>query len=99
MVSKLDNTGSPVPLRRADMARATAVARPPESSSAPTASTDRSSAAASSSLLARATDIARAAPEIDEAKVARIKEALAKGEFQMNPDAIARAFMDMESGR
>jgi len=99
MVSKLDNTGSPVPLRRGDMPRPASVARAPEGSSAPTASTDRSSAATGSSLLARATDIARAAPEIDDAKVARIKEALAKGEFQINPDAIARAFIDMESGR
>lgn len=97
MVNKLDNT-TPALLRRAETARADSSARtasaPPASAAASAA---RTSQAGNSSLLARATMAAHNAPEVDQSRVDAIKTAIARGEFRVDAEATARAFIDMEA--
>lgn len=45
--------------------------------------------------LERAMQIAKETPEIDRQKVDEIKNAIARGEFKIDPKAIAKAFIDM----
>ncbi len=48
-----------------------------------------------SSLIERAKAAAEHVPEIDRQKVDDIKQAIARGEFQVNPKAVAQAFVSM----
>ncbi|MEL0027592.1 MAG: flagellar biosynthesis anti-sigma factor FlgM [Perlucidibaca sp.] len=90
MVSKIDNSSTGA-LRRLDIARADKADR----AGAPARSED-SRPAATSSLLARATALAGAAPEIDQGRIDSIKDAISRGEYRVDPEATARAFIDME---
>lgn len=48
-----------------------------------------------SSLIERAKAAAEHVPEVDRQKVDDIKQAIARGEFQVNPKAVAQAFVSM----
>lgn len=50
---------------------------------------------ASSSLIERAKAAAEHVPEVDRQKVDDIKQAIARGEFHINPKAVAQAFVSM----
>lgn len=63
-------------------------------SSAPAQAASPSSSAASS-LLDRAKEAAAHTPEVDRQHVDDIKRAIARGEFQVNPKAVAQAFVTM----
>jgi len=91
MVSKIDNT-TPGALRRLDIARGE---RATQGSASPLAES-RPAGAASGSLMARARELATSAPEIDQSRVDSIKDAIARGEYRIDPEATARAFIDME---
>ena len=48
------------------------------------------------SLLERAMSVASNAPDIDMSRVEDIRNAIARGEFKIDPEATARAFIAME---
>ncbi len=93
MVSKIDNS-TPGMLRRVDSARTEGLAR--SANTPATDSASQPSRAPAGSLLERATTLAAAAPEIDQARVDSIKAAIAQGEYRIDPEATARAFIAME---
>lgn len=96
MVSKIDNS-TPGSLRRVDTARAEGVAKAQSTATAAgPACASQPARAAAGSLLERATQLAAAAPEVDQARVDSIKAAIANGEYRIDPEATARAFIDME---
>ncbi|REH36736.1 FlgM family anti-sigma-28 factor [Paraperlucidibaca baekdonensis] len=97
----VDNISS-LPPKRLDVARNEATkstdalreSRAAEAS-ARTEDTKATSHSASNSLVDRAKAAAHEAPEIDRQKVDDIKLAIARGEFQVNPKAVAQAFVSM----
>lgn len=92
MISKIDNSPAGV-VRRNETARADNSAK---SANAAPAGEARPLRAAGSSLLERASLLAAAAPDIDQARVDSIKAAIANGEYRLDAEATARAFIDME---
>ncbi len=95
MVSKIDSS-TPGVLRRIESARSESATKAAGSPAASSVASSRQAPAASSSLLARASQLAAAAPEIDQERVDGIKDAIARGEYHIDPEATARAFIDME---
>lgn len=91
MISKIDNS-SAGSLRRTETARTDSArtVTPARSSEA------RQIRADGGSLLERASLLAAAAPDIDQARVDSIKAAIANGEYRLDAEATARAFIDME---
>lgn len=57
----------------------------------------RASVATGKSVLERAGDSAKSTPDVDLARVNEVKTAIARGEFNIDPKAVARAFINMES--
>lgn len=49
--------------------------------------------------LERAMQIAKDTPEVDRQKVDEIRDSIAKGEFKIDPKAIAKAFVEMTYGQ
>jgi negative regulator of flagellin synthesis FlgM len=62
---------------------------------APTVKATGSQSTSVSSLIERAKAAAEHVPEVDRQKVDDIKQAIARGEFQVNPKAVAQAFVSM----
>ena len=57
----------------------------------------RDSDVLASSVLKRAEAELATAPEVDRERVNRIKEAIASGEFTIDPERVAKAFIELES--
>lgn len=93
MVSKIDSP-SPSPLRRIE-----SLTSEPHQAPAPISPPARNTASAQvgKSLLERASSEADNSPHVDVARVNDIKAAIAQGEFKIDPNAVARAFLKMES--
>lgn len=92
MISKIDNSPASS-LRRTETARADNSAK---GASAAPAGEARTLRTAGGSLLERASLLAAATPDIDQARVDSIKAAIANGEYRLDAEATARAFIDME---
>ncbi len=94
MINKIDNLPASRPSaggRRIDSG--SAESRP----AMPNAASARTSTTAGKSLLERATNSAKSGTDVDIARVSEIKTAIARGEFSIDPKAVARAFINMES--
>ncbi len=48
-------------------------------------------------LTERAQSLAKGSPDVDEARVSDIKQAISRGEFTIDAKAVARAFIAMEN--
>lgn len=95
MINKIDHLPPSRPsagIRRIDSGSAESRAATPDAAPA-----RASTAAAGKSLLERATSSAKSGPDVDTARVIEIKTAIARGEFNIDPKAVARAFINMES--
>lgn len=96
MVDKIHGFGA-TPLRRHDAGRAEAhTTGKPATAPAAGASAGSVSSVRGDSLLARASQAMADTPEIDQKKVDDIKAAISRGEFKVDAQAVARAFLDME---
>lgn len=62
---------------------------------APTAKPTGAQSTSVSSLIERAKVAAEHVPEVNRQQVDDIKQAIARGEFQVNPKAVAQAFVSM----
>lgn len=94
MVGKIDGTPLGGPVRRTDGIAAGKASAPADGSeSARPAETARDTR---SSLLERARQAADEAPEVDQGRIDRIREAIVSGEYRIDPEATARAFIAME---
>jgi flagellar biosynthesis anti-sigma factor FlgM len=62
---------------------------------APTVKATGSQSTSVTSLIERAKAAAEHVPEVNRQKVDDIKQAIARGEFQVNPKAVAQAFVSM----
>lgn len=91
MVNKIDNL-SPSVVRRIEARSVEARAN-----TSPEAAPARSSTTPGKTLVERATDRAKSGPDVDMARVSAVKTAIARGEFSIDPQAVARAFINMES--
>mgnify|MGYP000057578696 CR=1 FL=1 len=91
MVNKIDNL-SPSVVRRIEARSAEARAN-----TSPEAAPARISLPSGKTLVERATDRAKSGPDVDMARVSAVKTAIARGEFSIDPQAVARAFINMES--
>ena len=95
MINKIDNlpaSRASAGIRRIDSGSAESRATLPDPAPA-----RASTAAAGKGLLERATNSAKSGPDVDTARVNEIKTAIARGEFSIDPKAVARAFINMES--
>ncbi|MES2719395.1 MAG: flagellar biosynthesis anti-sigma factor FlgM [Pseudomonadota bacterium] len=90
MLNKIDNL-SPSVVRRIEARSAEARASTPDA--APT----RISTPPGKTLVERASERAKSEPDVDMARVNAVKTAIARGEFSIDPQAVARAFINMES--
>lgn len=91
MVNKIDNMSSS-PVRRIEARSADA--RPATSTEAAPA---RAKAQPGKTLMEQASERARSSPEVNNVRVGEVKAAIARGEFTIDPKAVARAFIRMES--
>ncbi len=101
MVDKIDGP-SPGPARKPDSARtpaATPAGRPgePVSEASPTTAVRPESEVVESTLLKRAESEVNNAPDVDRQQINRIKEAISNGEFQVDPERVAKAFIELEA--
>ena len=88
MVGKIDGTLLGGPVRRTDGIAAGKASAPADGS--------ESARDTRSSLLERARQAADEAPEVDQGRIDRIREAIVSGEYRIDPEATARAFIAME---
>lgn len=97
MVDKIPGFGA-TPLRRPEASRSETAQSAGKPAPAPAAETRHGSVSSvrSDSLLARASQAMADTPEIDQQKVDDIKAAISRGEFKVDAQAVARAFLDME---
>jgi len=94
MVSKIDSYNANN-LRRIDSAK---VSSPNVASEkAPTVGSKTAVSASSESLLSRGLSLAKQAPEVDQGRVDALKQAISRGEFQVDARAIASALMAMDA--
>lgn len=91
MVNKIDNL-SPSLVRRIEARAADA-----RTGKAPETAPARTSAPAGKTLIEQAGERARSSPDVNSARVNDVKAAIARGEFSIDPRAVARAFINMES--
>lgn len=91
MINKIDNL-SPSLVRRIEARAAEARA-----GTAPEAAPARASTPTGKTLIEQAGERARSSPDINSARVNEVKVAIARGEFSIDPQAVARAFIRMES--
>lgn len=101
MINKIDNSS---PGRAASSVPSASIVRriasdsaEPRAASASTFAPSRTNAEAGKSLLARASERAQSSPDVDITRVNEVKSAIARGEFSIDPKAVARAFINMEN--
>lgn len=94
MVNKIDNYNANN-LRRIDSAKVSS----PSVAAEKTSSVEPKSAvnASAGSLLSRGISLAKQAPEVDQGRVDALKQAISRGEFQVDARAIASALMAMDA--
>lgn len=96
MINKLD-TLSPGKLSSGPVRRIESGAGESRSGTAAEAAPMRAGSSHGKTLLERASTQAHSAPDVDTARVSEVKAAIARGEFSIDPKAVARAFINMES--
>ncbi len=94
MVSKIDNYNVNTP-RRIDSAKVGSTGVTSESANNTAVKTSASTH--SESLLSRGIALAKQAPEIDQSRVDALKQAISRGEFQVDARAIANALLAMDA--
>lgn len=94
MLNKIDNYNANN-LRRIDSAKVSSPTVAAEK--APTAESKAAVNASSGSLLTRGLSLANQAPEVDQGRVDALKQAISRGEFQVDSRAIASALMAMDA--
>jgi flagellar biosynthesis anti-sigma factor FlgM len=94
MVNKIDSYNANN-LRRIDTAKVSSPNIALEKSSTAEAKTGVSGS--SGSLLSRGLSLAKQAPEVDQGRVDSLKQAISRGEFQVDARAIASALMAMDA--
>ena len=93
------NSGLPVGVANTGQAGATQSAdQPAAASSAAVAPTDAADVGQTEALLAQILQAANAAPATDDAKVEALQQSIANGTYQVDPMAIAKRLMNLDSG-
>jgi len=96
MVDAIDNSRVRSPLGNASSSSRNTTATSNGASSAPAQQTDQVDLQ-SADLVASLKQQAENVPEVDQARVDAIKQAIANGDYQPNPERIAQQFAKLES--